>query len=139
MAFVIVALILFAVLQAAVRFAPMVSDVWHIDPFKAEDPKDAGVLEIVETDLSDVEVMARIAQIADDTARTTRVAGKVNNTWQTYQTRTLLWGFPDYTTVKTRKTQTGTQVAFLARLRFGRKDFGVNGRRVAAWIKAADL
>lgn len=139
MAIIIGALILLAILQAAVRFAPVVTARWHVDPFTADDPSDAGVLICIETALSEADAMRRLSDEAVTEPRTTRIAGADENTWQTYQSRTLFWGFPDYTTIKTRPHAGGTQVAILARLRFGRKDFGVNGKRVEAWIKAAEL
>jgi uncharacterized protein (DUF1499 family) len=133
------AVIVLVVLQAAVRLAPVEAKRWHVDPFEVDDPKDGGVLIVHETTLSEADAMARLTAIASAEPRTQRIGGTEANTWQTYQSRTLFWGFPDYTTLKTRTSKGKTQIAIFARLRFGRKDFGVNGRRVEAWIKAADL
>ena len=139
MAAIIGGLILLAILQAAVRFAPVLPERWHVDPFAADDPNDAGVLILVETALSEEDAMRRLSGIASTEPRTTRIAGESKNTWQTFQSRTFFWGFPDYTTIKTRPHASGTQISIFARLRFGRKDFGVNGKRAEAWIKAAEL
>jgi uncharacterized protein (DUF1499 family) len=48
----------------------------------------------------------------------------------TYITRTKIIGFPDYTTVQ----QDGDVLRIHGRLRFGRKDFGVNKARVDGWL-----
>jgi hypothetical protein len=139
MAIIIGALILLAILQAAVRFVPVAPARWHVDPFAADDPAGAGVLLRIETALSEADTMRRLCDATMTEPRTIRIAGGPENTWQTFQSRTMFWGFPDYTTIKTRPYAGGTQVAILARLRFGRKDFGVNGKRAQAWIKAAEL
>ena len=130
---------IFIALQAAVRLAPLDAQRWHVDPFAAEEPKEGGVLIHRTTAQSEADVMRRLTAVAGGEPRTKRIAGKEDGLWQTYQSRSLLWGFPDYTTIRTRTVEGGTEIAFLARLRFGRKDFGVNARRVEAWIKAAEL
>ena len=48
----------------------------------------------------------------------------------TYITRSLLWGFPDYTTAQT--TPQGTRL--YARQRFGSNDWGVNAARLRDWL-----
>lgn len=134
-----IALGIFVALQAAVRLAPLDAERWHVDPFMAEAPSEGGVLLKRTVALSESEVMRKLTAVAGGEPRTKRIAGKEDGLWQTYQSRSLLWGFPDYTTLRARTVEGGTEIAFLARLRFGRKDFGVNARRVDAWIKAAEL
>jgi len=128
---------LFALLQAAVRLAPTVPSRWHIDPFAAADPAPGGVLEVFSVPMEADEALARLAAIAETELRTRHVAGSVEEGRLTYRTRSAFWGFPDFTTIAARSTEAGAEVAILARLRFGRSDMGVNGRRVAAWRAAA--
>ncbi|WP_417250730.1 DUF1499 domain-containing protein [Celeribacter sp.] len=129
----------FLALQAAIRLAPTDTARWHVDPVVAGDPGQAGTLQRVEVDLSPDEVLAKLANVAEATARTTRIAGSVEDGRITYRTRSFLWGFPDYTTIAATPTATGSTLTILARLRFGKSDVGVNGRRVAAWLDAAGL
>ena len=60
------------------------------------------------------------------------LAGSVEQGMITYVTRSIVVGFPDYTTV----LQNGDQLVIYARLRFGRSDFGVNHARIKRWIDA---
>jgi hypothetical protein len=62
--------------------------------------------------------------------RTELIAGSVGEGRLTYVTRSKLMGFPDYTTVE----QTDTNIQLYARLRFGRSDLGVNGKRLDGLI-----
>jgi hypothetical protein len=63
--------------------------------------------------------------------RTELVAGSVTEGRLTYITRSKLIGFPDYTTIE----QDGDQIKLYARLRFGRSDLGVNGKRLDRLIE----
>lgn len=58
--------------------------------------------------------------------RTKRIAGGVGEGRLTYITRSKWMGFPDYTTIELD----GTTIKLYARLRFGKSDLGVNGRRL---------
>jgi hypothetical protein len=58
--------------------------------------------------------------------RTELLAGSVAEGRLTYITRSKVMGFPDYTTVE----QDGDQIKLYARLRFGKSDLGVNGKRL---------
>lgn len=141
-----VLILLLAVLALAmlyVRLAPSDVQSWHQDPDAAPDPGVAGV-RIGSDDARAPEgeaatLLASLNDIALATPRTRAVAGSVEEGMITYQTRSLLWGFPDYTTVKLVPQADGSaRLAILARLRFGRSDTGVNGKRVAAWLKALE-
>ncbi|WP_322865591.1 DUF1499 domain-containing protein [Aquicoccus sp. G2-2] len=74
--------------------------------------------------------LARLDAIARNWPRTRVLAGAIDAGMITYITRSALWGFPDYTTVR----QTGDTLEIYARLRFGRSDLGVNGARIKAWL-----
>jgi Protein of unknown function (DUF1499) len=76
------------------------------------------------------DLLARVDAIAINTPRTTRLAGSVTEGRITWETRSLVWGFPDYTTAEARDD--GLYV--FARLRFGIEDFGVNAARLNDWL-----
>lgn len=63
--------------------------------------------------------------------RTELIAGSVGEGRLTYITRSKLIGFPDYTTIE----QTDSNIQLYARLRFGRSDLGVNGKRLDGLIE----
>ncbi len=81
-------------------------------------------------------VLAALDAIARKTPRTKRIAGSPAEGLATYETRSRLWGFPDYTTISAAPAGTGTKLGIHARLRFGSSDFGVNRARVEAWLAA---
>ncbi|MFK7875282.1 MAG: DUF1499 domain-containing protein [Paracoccaceae bacterium] len=74
--------------------------------------------------------LMRLDKIALQTPRTKRVSGAPEDGRITYETRSLVFGFPDYTTVDVDKDT----LRIYARLRFGKADLGVNKARVEAWI-----
>lgn len=65
--------------------------------------------------------------------RTELIAGSVGDGRLTYITRTKWMGFPDYTTIE----QDGDQIKLYARLRFGKSDLGVNGKRLDGLLERA--
>ncbi len=115
-------------LGAYIRLAPSDPADWHIAP-QAESNQDlqGGVLRVVETG---PEGLARLDAVARNAPRTSVLAGSVGEGRITYITRTKIIGFPDYTTVQ----QDGDVLRIHGRLRFGRKDFGVNKARVDGWL-----
>jgi hypothetical protein len=80
------------------------------------------------------EALARLAAVAEMTPRTRRIAGSPEEGRITWETRSALWGFPDYTTAEARPEGAGTRLDILARLRFGREDMGVNAARLRDWL-----
>lgn len=78
--------------------------------------------------------LARLDQIIRATARTRVMTGSVAEGMVTYETRSLLWGFPDYTTVHLD----GPDMVIYGRLRFGRGDLGVNKARITRWLATLD-
>mgnify|MGYP000740084452 CR=1 FL=1 len=113
---------------AYIRLAPADPADWHVAP-QAETNQDlqGGVLRVVETG---PEGLARLDAIARNAPRTSVLAGSVSEGRITYITRTKIIGFPDYTTAQ----QDGNVLRIHGRLRFGRKDFGVNKARVDGWL-----
>ncbi|AXT25827.1 DUF1499 domain-containing protein [Ruegeria sp. AD91A] len=115
-------------LGAYIRLAPSIPARWHVAPV-AEVDQDlpSGVLRVVETGPDGLQ---RLDLIARATPRTSVLAGSVDEGMITYVTRTKWIGFPDYTTVQ----QDGDTQRIHGRLRFGRRDFGVNKARVDGWL-----
>lgn len=117
-------------LIAYVRFAPSDPADWHVMPEAvAERDLAGGVMRVVEVGDGG---LGRLDAVARNWPRTRVLAGSVEAGMVTYVTRSALWGFPDYTTVR----QAGDRLEIYARLRFGRSDFGVNRARVEAWLEA---
>lgn len=76
------------------------------------------------------QVLATLEQRALATPRTRLVAGSVDDGMITFITRSLVMGFPDYTTVWVD----GDILTIHGRLRFGQSDLGVNRARVQDWL-----
>ncbi len=112
---------------AYIRLAPSDPVRWHVAPEDAERDLKGGVVRVVETG---PDGLARLDKIARATPRTSVLAGSLEEGMITYITRTKVFGFPDYTTVQLD----GDTLRIYARLRFGRKDFGVNRDRVTQWL-----
>ena len=115
---------------AYVRLTPSDPARWHVALVSTESQNlPGGVLRVVETGPDGLQ---RLDEIAQTTPRTTVLAGSVSEGMVTYITRTKWIGFPDYTTAQ----QDGDTLRIHGRLRFGRKDFGVNRARVDGWLTA---
>ncbi|MEP1765084.1 MAG: DUF1499 domain-containing protein [Sulfitobacter sp.] len=107
-----------------IRFAPNDAARWH-KPVGDADSIDgegwsARVLPASEGLLSDL----NLGMLA--VPRTQLIAGSVTDGRLTYVTRSKVIGFPDFTTIE----QDGDQIKLYGRLRFGRSDLGVNGKRL---------
>lgn len=140
---IVIGLIVLAVVGFAawVRLAPTSAKTWHTDPMLA--PKGrlggfalrpGGDADPVETNLSPADLLTRLDEIAMGTPRTKRIAGSVAEGRVTYETRSALWGFPDYTSVETQPSREGSIPVINGRLRFGKGDMGVNRARILSWI-----
>lgn len=131
-----------AALAAFVRLAPVDPDRWHVDlvAFARDLGNDPAQELQVGTNSASIRIagdpdvlMARIArldEVARATARTQRIAGDPAQGWVTYETRSLIFGFPDYTTAQV----TDGALVILARSRFGGRDWGVNAARLRDWL-----
>jgi len=115
--------------QAWVRLAPGDPGRWHVDPGVAPKTFKNGLIHV---QAGDGAAFARLDDVIRASARTRVLAGDISDGRITYVTRSLFWGFPDYTTV-----QLGAdgQIIIYARARFGRSDLGVNQARVQAWLQ----
>ncbi len=120
-------------LGAYIRLAPSDPAQWHVPPVGEVDRDEVGgVFRVVETG---PDGLARLDAIARATPRTSVLVGSVDKGMVTYVTRTKIIGFPDYTTVH----QDGDTLRLYGRLRFGRRDFGVNRNRVDGWLSGLKL
>ncbi|MBH1974245.1 MAG: DUF1499 domain-containing protein [Rhodobacteraceae bacterium] len=135
-------LIIVAGLMAYVRLAPTDAAQWHIDlthrPAAIATPsldvvRNLGNGAYVDLPLPPVEArttLAKLDAIAMATPRTMRLGGNVEDGHITWETRSLICGFPDYTTAEV----TDMGLTLFARQRFGRKDAGVNAARLSDWL-----
>ncbi|MBU2936938.1 MULTISPECIES: DUF1499 domain-containing protein [Pacificibacter] len=126
-------IIVFLAALAYVRLSPMVVDRWHVDPFEIDPPKEGGVLQRFSSQMGAIATLEAYKTAALATPRTVVLAGSPSEGRMSFVTRTALWGFPDVTTIAVRETADSVDVAIFARLRFGKSDLGVNGKRVTAW------
>lgn len=111
-----------------VRLAP--SDVarWHQMPETVtEQDLSGGAMRVIGADDTTFE---RLDAIIRATPRTHVLAGKISEGMITYVTRSAVFGFPDYTTVR----RVGDQIEIYGRLRFGSLDLGVNATRIDGWL-----
>lgn len=134
-----------ALLLAAawVRLAPSDPARWHVDPadvtargarnswLVADAPgADAPALHVA---LSPAAAGTRIGAVILATPRTYRLAG--DDAFATYVTRSALWGFPDYASVRVIPDGQGAAISIFSRARFGDGDLGVNRARVTGWLR----
>jgi hypothetical protein len=129
MGFFWVVVLVFVGVQAYVRFAPSDAANWTVDAnadAPGAYPTEGGfrVVAAVDQDPKPVLEAFEAAILAQPRSQKLgEVAGQ-----QIYVTRSLLWGFPDYTTVAVSDDQ--SRMTFFSRLRFGRSDMGVNRKRL---------
>ncbi len=134
MRFLALLFLLILALMAYVRLAPTSKVRWHALPDVTE-PGDVsepgGFLAVRRVTAPAAEVLSAIEQRALATPRTTLLKGSVAEGMMTFQTRSLVMGFPDHTTVAVK----GDLLVIHGRLRFGKSDLGVNRGRVADWLE----
>lgn len=123
--------ILFAFLAAVllfasyVRLAPSKPTQWHRSVSEIETHSKTGY----RTSINGVG-FAELQALILATPHTKILAGDIEDRRVTYITRSMFWGFPDYTTVE----QIDGDLAIVGRSRFGGGDFGVNRARIKGWI-----
>lgn len=127
---VIVLLVLVVGFAAYVRLAPSDPAVWHVDPDVTGDETFAGGAKRLVA--GGAEEMVALDALVMATPRTQVLAGSAEAGHVTYVTRSALWGFPDYTSVKLAEDG----IAIWGRLRFGQSDMGVNSARIDGWLEA---
>jgi uncharacterized protein (DUF1499 family) len=111
-----------------IRLAPSDPARWHISLIGKKD-RDfaAGATRVVPCAQSGLQALHQIALSTD---RTQVLAGDPSEGHVTYITRSLVFGFPDYTSVQ----WADGALILHGRLRFGVSDFGVNHERLEAWV-----
>ncbi|WP_093915030.1 DUF1499 domain-containing protein [Sulfitobacter marinus] len=129
MSFFWVAVLVFAGLQAYIRFAPSDAENWTVDAnanAPGTYPKEGGFRVVAEVGNAPDAVLDGFDTAMMAQPRTHRLG--VVDRQRIYVTRSLLWGFPDYTTAALSDDQ--TRATFYSRLRFGKSDMGVNRKRL---------
>ena len=117
-------------ISAYVRLAPTDPERWHSLPAAMTNrDTDGGAMRVVG---AGQDGLTRLDQIIRATPRTRVLAGSVEEGMITYVSRSRVFGFPDYTTVR----QAGPQLELYGRLRFGRSDIGVNAARIDGWLQS---
>jgi uncharacterized protein (DUF1499 family) len=148
----IAGLLIAAALAAAmawVRLAPVDPRQWHprllTDTREIEgacagsvSPTRVGVIALCSPQMSPTEVLARLDAIALATPRTRRIAGSPEDGRITWETRSAIWGFPDYTTAQAEARGTISRLDIRAQQRFGNGDWGVNEARLRDWLTKFD-
>lgn len=136
----VVALVVVAALMVYVRAAPSGPD-WALDPEKegrSGDGRwliaDGGDEPALLIDGRPREVLDALSRIASDDGAQV-VSWDLENGMATFVHRSRVWGFPDYISVKAVPEAGRTRVSAYSRLRFGRKDFGVNRSRLERWMR----
>lgn len=109
---------------AYVRLAPTDPAQWHKPIGAAETVDGTGWSARVVPDANGL--LSGLHQAMVALPRTELIAGSVGEGRLTYITRSKVLGFPDYTTIE----RDNGQIKLYARLRFGRSDMGVNGKRL---------
>jgi uncharacterized protein (DUF1499 family) len=116
-------------LQAYVRLAPSNPQDWTIDPSKDAPGAyaTAGGYRVVSTIDTDADSFLAAFDNAMKAQPRTRKLAEVDGQ-HIYISRSLMWGFPDYTTVAFDDGK--SRATIYSRLRFGGSDMGVNKKRL---------
>ena len=118
-----------------IRLSPSDPGVWHQPlAFSQDQDLTGGARRVREGNFADPETFALLNEIILETPRTERLAGGVEEGHVTYVTRSLVFGFPDYTTCQVNDGR----LMIFGRLRFGRSDLGVNKARIEGWLARLD-
>lgn len=126
----ILLLVALAFLMLYIRLAPSDPGRWHVTlSFTHDETLQAAARRMI---AGDAETLAALDRVIRDTPRTQVLAGSVEEGHITYVTRSLIMGFPDFTTVQ---RSDGT-IRLFGRSRFGQSDLGVNAARLDRWLRA---
>jgi hypothetical protein len=79
-------------------------------------------------------VLSRLDAIALASPRTRRIAGSPDEGRITWETRSRIMGFPDYTTAQASVAGAATRLDVISRQRIGEGDMGVNAQRLKDWL-----
>lgn len=127
-----ISIVLLAVLGVGlyIRLAPHDAERWY-RPIAENSDADfkTGAVRVVD---ASPDTLARADRYMRALPRTRVLAGSVEEGRVTYITRSLIFGFPDYTTIET----VDGKLRAYARLRFGKSDMGVNRQRLEGLLAA---
>jgi uncharacterized protein (DUF1499 family) len=130
--FTYVLIVLVIICLAYVRLAPSPAKQFHVSITATENTNKKGrAIRIVPNSAG---AMKTLNNVLSAIPRTTLLAGSEAEGHVTYVTRSKVFGFPDYTTLE----QSDDVIKMYGRLRFGRKDMGVNAARLGKLIGALD-
>ncbi|WP_238109390.1 DUF1499 domain-containing protein [Yoonia sp. I 8.24] len=133
MRIVLLLLIILIGVMGYVRLAPTRLDARHKPalPTEVGDVQSAGGFQAARKIMAPAaDVLQAVEQRALATPRTRVIEGSVEDRTITFETRSALWGFPDYTTASVQ----GDLLVIAGYLRFGRSDMGVNKTRILGWM-----
>ncbi len=141
----LIALVLFAIVGALIFIRLSPSDIakYHVQSDASEvgnfnEP--GGFAAVRQFTASQVDMRGAVNRIILKTPRTKRVAGNLGTAFITYETRSAVFGFPDYTTVSfVQAGERGNDTALMvieSRLRFWVYDMDTNKARVLGWLEA---
>lgn len=118
------------------RMAPTNEADWHSST-GVETLRDrtyaTGFIAVRPITASSDQVLDELERVILATPRTKKITGEAGG-MATYLTRSLVFGFPDYTTVEIREIEGKAVLIVHGRARFGGSDLGVNKARIAAWL-----
>lgn len=135
MRFLVAIVVLIAGLMMYIRIAPTRPEMWHqVSAITgASDTQTPGGFRAERRiNTAAPAVLQAVLTRALATPRTKLIAGNVDEGMMTFETRSLVMGFPDYTTVAV----IGDVLVISGRLRYGRSDVGVNKARIEGWLAA---
>lgn len=139
-------LIVFAIFIAValvvyVRMAPFEAARFHKEAFPAaagDYPNRNSFVAVRALTAAPEDVMKALDAVILKTPRTKRMAGMPGLELITYQTRSALFGYPDYTNVSIIAPGTvdnaGSLLIVRGQARFGASDMGVNQARIKGWL-----
>lgn len=114
-----------------IRFAPVDPEKFHVGiPETSDQDMSNGAIRVLTGQSPDA--LANVDSAARALPRTELLAGSVEQGRITYVTRSLIYGYPDITTVE----QTGDTVKIRARRKFKLGDFKANRKRAERLLAA---
>ena len=111
------------------------ADRLHVDPVAVNAPDSNNFDLIVPPDAPVFDAPAEVTEdavslVMSSLARTDQIAASETPKLSTWVTTSLIWAFPDYTSIRVIPLDDGTStVAIFARSRFGQNDLGANADR----------
>ncbi|AXX99766.1 DUF1499 domain-containing protein [Profundibacter amoris] len=126
-----------------IRLAPDDVALVHVAPPSGATPDSpvigqGSALFVADFNADPEQMWQMLQQVIQSTPRTKYLAGSVKEGMITFVTRSLVFGFPDYTTITVTQNEQGSRVTLFGRLRYGRSDFGVNAKRLRGWVKTLE-